>query len=112
MYGYILHAIGNLPYINRLLIRDIDYDRPINTSIKLFAKILGIFDIRGRGNNPTTKFVDRFNICKYFPGYLRNKEIWDKLRGHYLNARQFDNVITGKTDVTKGIEYYFNENTI
>ena len=71
---------------------------------------MGIFDSYGNNHyNSITKFIDRFDICKYFPGYLRNKEIWDKLRRQNLNSRQFDNVITGKTDVTRGIDHYMNE---
>lgn len=55
------------------------------------------------------KFADKFDICKYFPGYVRNKQILDKLKGYNLNARQFDNMITGKNDVIKGLDYYLSE---
>lgn len=109
LYGNILHTMGCIRGINQLLCRNIN-----KSTIRYSrhdAKYLGIFDTYG-GNqyNSITKFIDRFDICKYFPGYLRNKEIWDKLRGHNLNARQFDNVVTGKNDVINGLDHYFNEN--
>ena len=81
LYGNILHAIGNLSDINQLLYRNTNKNRSIVAHIKIKAKYLGIFDTYGNNqNNSITKFVDRFDICKYFPGYL-NKEIWDKLKG-------------------------------
>lgn len=106
LYGRILTAIGSLHIINSVL------DRKPNrrtSSGKYHAKILGIFDTRGGGrDNILTKFVDRFHVCKYFPGYMRNKGIWNKLNGRNLNWRQFANVITGKNDVICGIDHYFN----
>lgn len=111
LYGTILQAMGGLSKINQILCINIYKDISTYVGSKYLAKILGILDIRGYTNSSTTKFIDRFDICKYFPGYLRNKEIWDKLRGRNLNGRQFDNVITGRTDVIKGIDYYFSENS-
>lgn len=107
IYGYILQAIGTLPDINNLLDR-----KPSKrmTESKYSARILGIFDTYGiNRDSGITKFIDRFDVCKYFPGYLRNKETWNKLKGHNLNWRQFENVVTGKNDVIHGLDYYFNE---
>lgn len=45
------------------------------------AGYLGIFElISCRGNRSVSRFVDKFDVCKYFPGYIRNKEIWDKYK--------------------------------
>lgn len=66
--------------------------------------------MKGLSNNIITKFIDRFDICRYFPGYLRNKDTWNKLKGYNLNGRQFDNVVTRKNDVVNGIDYYFHKN--
>lgn len=106
LYGHVLKAIGDLPSINDVLNcrpNDKHYNRQGS-----HAKTLGVFDIKGV-NNATIKFVDRFDICKYFPAYLRNKETWDKLRGRSLNSRQFYNVTTGKSDVIRGIDYFWKE---
>lgn len=105
LYGYVLHAIGSLPIINQLLNRECNKDGQYS-GIR-FAKILGIFNTEGHSKKVITEFIDRFDICKYFPGYLRNKEIWNKLKGHNLNTRQFGNIVEGKSDVIKGIDYYW-----
>ncbi len=108
LYGYILHAIGNLSGINELLDKKVMLKSSKN-SAKQSGKFLGIFDVRGFTKDVITKFIDIFDICKYFPGYLRNKETWNKLKGLNLNNRQFDNIITGKNDVINGLDYYFKE---
>lgn len=90
LYGYILNAMSNLPAINDILgLENYEYHA------KPPAIKLGIYDIDGLygSSNTITRFVDRFNICQYFPGYLRNKEMWDKLKGHSLNPRQFERII-------------------
>ena len=103
-YRNILYAVGDLPEINDIL--DLSVDN-ISSSSKHFLSILGIFDVKGIGPGSITRFVDTFDICKYFPGYMRNQEIWQQLKGLSLDHRQFSNVIMGKTDVIKGIEYYW-----
>jgi hypothetical protein len=103
LYGNILHATGSLSDVNNLL--DLSIENMENVR-KHPSSILGIFDNSGMGQGSITRFVDRFDICKYFPGYVRNQEIWQMLKGLNLNNRQFSNVIMGKTDVINGIEYY------
>lgn len=111
LYGNILKAISNLPQINQLFRKDIIINKSRSTfrHIRYNASFLGIFDVEGLSNNVITKFIDRFDICKYFPGYLRNKDIWDKLKGCNLNGRQFDNIVTGKNDAINRLDYCLNE---
>lgn len=104
LYGNILRATSDLSDINRLLYKDCSN----YSSYKHAAMVLGILYMEG--SSTITKFIDRFDICKYFPVYLKNKEIWDKLRGLNFNTRQFANIMTGKNDVINGLDYYFNEN--
>jgi len=97
LYGKILHSINNL-----LIINDILALKNYNPSAKSYASILGVFDLEGgSSSNAITRFVDRSNVRQYFPGYLRNKEVWDKLKGHSLNPRQFERI------VNNGIGNYF-----
>lgn len=103
LYGQILHALDDLSKINKILCMKIDIGT-FKDFRKYTAKILGIFDASGKGSYVITRFIDRFDICKYFPGYLRNKEIWEKSRRFNLNARQFENVVTGKTDVIRSFD--------
>jgi len=105
LYGNILRALGSLSDVNDML--DLSIENMENVH-KHLSSVLGIFDIRGMGTSSITRFVDIFDICKYFPGYIRNQEIWQMLKGLNLNNRQFSNVIMGKTDVIKGIEYYWS----
>lgn len=58
---------------------------------------------RGLSNNIITKFIDRFDICKYFPGYLRNKEILE-----ISQCILMVQIITGENDVINGIDYCLN----
>jgi len=106
LYGGILQAVGNLPGINRLLDlcnenMDICNRKTSAVKYKQYASLLGIFDVEGSGNKFITTFVDRFIIRQYFPGYLKNKKAWDRLAGHGLNYRQFENIIKN------GIGNYF-----
>lgn len=103
LYGQTLYALDDLSKINKILCREIDIGT-FKDFRKYTAKILGIFDISGKGSYAINRFVDRFNTCKYFPGYLRNKEIWEKSRRFRLNASQFENLVTGKTDVIRGFD--------
>jgi hypothetical protein len=96
LYGNILKVIGTLPTVNDLLGL-----KKYDSRAKFYASVLGIFDVEGSTQNAITRFVDRPNICQYIPGYIRNKEMWDKLKGHNLNSRQFENIIKS------GIGNYF-----
>jgi len=102
LYGDILNAVSNLFSTNDLLEL-----KNYRTHAKFNASSIGIFDVEGASNkNATTRFIDRFNICQYFPGYMRNKEMWDKLKNHSLNPRQFERII--KNGI--GNYFYYEEN--
>ena len=91
LYAYISYAVNNLAGINQFLDRKTQ-KKNYSDNTRLYAKILGIFDTHGYTHKCITRFVDRFDICKYFPGYLRNEKVWSKLRGHGLNNRQLENI--------------------
>ncbi len=83
IYGYVLQALGNLESINNIL----DMKQNYGKGEKRFARNIGIFKIYGLGNGSKTEFKDEFNICQYFPGYLRRSEFWSKLKdGHYTDT--------------------------
>lgn len=91
LYARILSAVGNLRYINDIM------NRKYNPSAKSYASTLGIFDAEGGSSNYSrTMFVDKFDICKLFPGYIRNKEVWDNLKGKNLISLQFRFAINNK----------------
>lgn len=96
LYCSILNAINNLSAIN-----DILGLKSCDRRSKSRMSVLGVFAIEGSTTNAITRFVNRSNICQYIPGYMKNKETWEKLKGHSLNARQFENI------VKNGIGNYF-----
>ena len=107
LYGYILDAIGNLPAINQVLDRNgQSLQKKYLENAKYHAKILGIFESEGYTQKCITRFEDRFDICKYSPGFLKNEKTWTRLRGHKLNNRQFDNM-TKNTNNGITIDNYF-----
>lgn len=93
LYGYILQVVGDLISVNTLLSLDKN-DNKYNC--RFSARYLGIFD----ENSQYRMFVDKFDICKYFPGYLRNKEMWDYLKESkaILNNRKLDAILQRKVD--------------
>lgn len=102
LYGKLLHSIGNLNRINKML--DMDGN---NLSAKEDSVCLGIFKVNGTfGKGNLVEFVDKFGICKYFPGYLRNKEQWESYRGTNLDHNTFVQIVTGALKFSKIIGDY------
>jgi len=75
---------------------------------KYYISVLGLFDMENRGNNSMATFVDRFNICEYLPGYLRNRETWDHLKGRRIQGRKLDRILRREYTITKGVDYFWN----
>ena len=94
IFGNIKYAIGKLNSINRCL--DMNTDNPND---KLYAVHIKIFEFIGnyasgtRGNH--AKFIDKFDICKYFPGYLRQEKHWLTYKGNEMDGRTFSNMCRG-----------------
>jgi len=94
LYGYIWNSIGSLPSINSCLdMNDNEH------GIKSRMVVLGIIEvvgnhIQGRSGN-RVKFVDKFDICKYFPGYLRQERHWLTYKGNELDGKTFSNMCRG-----------------
>jgi len=94
IYGNIIDSLGSLPTINNCLDMNMD-----NRTSKYFAIYLGIFEVVGNhllgrtGNH--MKFVDKFDICKYFPGYLRQEKHWLTYKGNEMDGKTFSNICSG-----------------
>ncbi len=86
-YGNILHGMGNLNSINDFL----DMNSSCTKASKSNAERLNIVEMR-TGRDSRTKFVDRFNICQYFPGYLRNKDNWNRIKDSHFTDNQLREV--------------------
>ncbi len=91
LYGNILHAIGNLKNVNNCLDMNIT-----NRIDKYYLIWLGIIDNIGVNNyNSNVKFVDKFNICQYFPGYLRKEKHWLTYKGREIVGNTFSLICSG-----------------
>lgn len=94
LYGFVRQALGNLSGINMCL--DMNND---DSSDKRNALNVGIFEIVGNCGNGNyvnhMKFVDKFDICKYFPGYLRQEKHWLTYKGNEMDGRTFSNMCRG-----------------
>ncbi len=77
LYANIVESIQNLKCINLILNMNNEYKQDSKTR----CRYLGIFKVNGdRGNANTIQFIDKFNICQFFPGYVRHREEWNSIR--------------------------------
>jgi len=99
LHSNILRTLRALPSLNEILNM-----KMVNRTRLSEATYIGIFElVSSHGNRSIMKFVDKFNICQYFPGYVRNKEVWDRYKNCNLSNNQID-------DLCKGM--YKNTNTL
>ncbi len=97
LYGYITQSFGELISINNILSCTTENKRKLSS----FAVILGIFyqnNFHGENKYARIQFVDKFNIAQYFPGYLKNKEMWDycKIKCRVFTTDEFRGIIEGR----------------
>jgi len=95
LYGNIMNSISDLSTTNDILSCTIT--KNLYTT---HAVTLGLFDqneFHGFNNNARIQFVDKFDIAQYFPGYIRNKEMWDycKKKQRVFTIPEFNNIING-----------------
>jgi len=107
LYGYILSSIGNLSNINQILDMNTYQDSNSITKFKQYTVRLGIFEDAGTyGHSNLIKFVDKFDICKYFPGYIRNKKQWDGYKDNNLTHSTFTMIANGSLKQNKTMMDY------
>jgi len=98
LYGNILYAIGNLSAINNTLLCTSEEHKKHKQTI--YLTILGLLyqnNFVGNSNLAQIQFIDKFNVAQYFPGYLRNKEMWDycKLKQRSFSINDFSGITNG-----------------
>lgn len=92
----ILHGMTVISHLNNFMY-GISNDNDVNKYL-YNGVVLGLFernDAHPKSNQMRIHFSDKYNIAKYFPGYIRNKEMWDCLKTRWLNRNEFYGVITG-----------------
>ena len=94
----IIDAISSINSINKILYFNTD-DITVTGAVREGFE-LGLFK-RDRKVSTTDKyvrinFVDKHNIAEYFPGYLRQKEVWDLMRTRSVNQKMFYAIVRGE----------------
>lgn len=97
LYGSILQSVASLELVNQVL--SCDEEVKLSRNIKHTLSVLGLFEVKGTSNGAVTRFVDKFDIADYFPGYVHNEKTWQHLRGNYVNVATLRKIITKKIDV-------------
>ena len=106
IYGDLLKSIANSRSINDMLSMNY-YNKYGYGRDKFNIQTIGIFDNLGTyGHGYLTKFVDRFDICKYFPGYIRNKKQWESYRDTNINHSTFTSIVNGSLKFSKTLMDY------
>lgn len=101
LYGRTLHSFNNLSNINDTLSCIIDKNPYTHYGI-----ILGLFhqnNFYGFNDDSRIQFIDKFNVAQYFPGYLRNKEMWDycKNKQRIFTIPEFRGIVEGREHCLK-----------
>ena len=104
LYGNVLNFVNKLSHINNILLCRIN-----DNLYTQYGVILGLFhqnDYYGGCKNARIQFVDKFNIAQYFPGYLRNKELWDycKTKQRIFTIDEFRGITEGREHCLKLIK--------
>lgn len=104
LYGNVLNAIGNLSSINNVL--SCKVNEKLHTH---YGVTLGLFyqnEFDGRNDYARIQFIDKFNITQYFPGYMRNKEMWDycKAKQCIFTTDEFRGIVEGREHCLKLIK--------
>lgn len=101
-YGNILYSMGHLKTINNILNMNDDYGKVGKRS----GGYLGIFKLYGHGGyDNKTEFINESNICQYFPGYIRNNEKWESLKGTLFSDRQLKDIFWVKNTRSSLLDY-------
>ena len=97
LYGTILRGAGSLELINKVL--RCDEEAKLTTSNKYIFSVLGLFKVKGVSKGAVTCFIDKFDIAKYFPGYVDSEKTWEYLRENYVSAAILRKIVTKQIDV-------------
>lgn len=102
LHANIIRALRTLPGINEILeMRMVERRRLFESGY------LGIFElVSSHGNRSIMKFVDKFDICQYFPGYIRNKEMWDRYKNCNLSSGHINDLCRGMYKNVKSVGDY------
>lgn len=97
LYSNVISSSYVINNLNTALCGTIE-DKNMDRHLVQRGSLLGIFErnvIATNSSNFRVRFSDKYDIAKYFPGYIRNKEMWDYLKTRWLNRNEFYGIVTG-----------------
>lgn len=96
LYGYILYSMSHLSVINKGLSMNIEASTEFK-NFKFNSAYLKIIEIIGNsGYKDQIKIVDKFDICKYFPGYVRREKLWLVYKNKVMSYNVFYDLCIGR----------------
>ena len=98
LYSDVYYSISSINDLNKCMCCMIERENIRNHNLMYNGSVLGLLE----NSNTQTKslqlrirFSDKYNVAKYFPGYIKNKEMWDYLKTRWLNRDEFYGILTG-----------------
>lgn len=102
LFGSILVSCGSLELINQIL-DCADDGTKLTRSNKFLLTILGLFEVKGESRGAVSSFIDKYEIANFFPGYEKNKNIWNHLRTNEITVETLRKIIIRKIDISNVI---------
>ncbi len=102
LYADVIGSTHHIVKLNKALHGNIE-DENIDRHLVQHGTILGLFeknDIHTNSVQLRIRFSDKYNVAKYFPGYIKNKEMWDYLKTRWLDRSEFYGIVTGTYQYT------------
>lgn len=103
-FAKVLFAIGHLNDINDMFKCVLKNNSRISTSSDI-----ELIEGNGRNKYIKIKFIDKFDISKYFPGYFEKKEFWDYMKTHTISHNEFIATVRGEFDY---LGFYKNQKSL
>lgn len=97
LYANVISSAYFINNLNDALHRTIE-EKNMDRHLVQRGALLGLFErneVYTNDSHLRIKFLDKYDIAKYFPGYIKNKEMWDYLKTRYLSRNEFYGVVTG-----------------
>jgi len=91
LYGYLKRHLNNLSNISNCL--DMKND---DRNTKYSLNFIGIIETLENSRKSQIKFVDKFDICKYFPGYVRREKLWLIYKNQEMSNDMFNQLCIGR----------------
>lgn len=97
LYGYAWESIFRLRLINDFLdMKEVDEHVMFDCMYNGILKSIG---------TDRKQFVDTFDICKFFPGYLRHKDDWNDIKDGTFGRSQFRDIFLVKNKKQSTFDY-------